>query len=69
MAGPWARVGTAVLLAAAAASSLAPAGNDKDDLRRALKDDGLVGDWIYDDIDAGFVRAAKEKRPLCVVFR
>ena len=69
MAGPWTRVGAAVLVAVAAAAALAPGRDDKEDLRRALRDDGLVGDWIYDDIDAGFARAVRERKPVCIVFR
>lgn len=70
MTGPGARVASAVLVAAAAAAALAAGGKaDKADLKKALGDNALVGDWIYDDIDAGFARALKEKKPVCIVFR
>jgi hypothetical protein len=52
-----------------AAGVVVAGGPSKAELKEALKDDVPVGDWIYDDIDAGLARAAKEKRPLCVVFR
>ncbi len=41
----------------------------KEQLRQALKDNPLAGDWIYDDIDAGFARAKATGRPMMVVFR
>ena len=41
----------------------------KERLRVALKDVQPVGDWIYDDINRGFARAKKTKKPLMVVFR
>ncbi len=63
------RRATFALLVLAAAAAVAVAKDIKAELREDLKDLGVVGDWIYDDIDAGFARAAKEKKPLCVVFR
>ena len=38
-------------------------------LQHALKDTGLVGKWIYDDVSAGFAEAGKSGKPLLVVFR
>ena len=66
----WARVAAAAVLVAAAAASLPGLAKDpKEELRKDLKDEGLVGDWNYDDIDGAFARAAREKKPVCVVFR
>jgi hypothetical protein len=59
----------AALLSVVAAAVVAVGGESKSDIQKALRDNGGVGDWNYDDIGAGFARAAKEKRPLCVVFR
>lgn len=75
------RTGTRMAFAAAATLGLAAiafrgalpdaalAKDSKADLQKALKDEGIHSRWIYDDIEAGFVRAAKEGKPLCVVFR
>jgi hypothetical protein len=63
------RLAVAGLLAAAAASALGLATDTKAELRKDLKDDFLVGDWNYDDIDGAFARAAREKKPVCIVFR
>ncbi len=41
----------------------------KAELKEALRDFALVGDWNYDDIDGAFARAAREKKPVCIVFR
>ena len=66
---------SAVLLAVASAAAALPGGavrggsDPKADLQKDLRDTGIVGAWIYDDIDAGFLRAVKEKKPVCVVFR
>ena len=59
----------AALAVAAAAAGIAAAKETKAELKGDLRDDQVVGDWIYDDVDAGFARAAKEKKPVCVVFR
>ena len=54
---------------------LVPAGGDltispqKKQLKKRLKDNNLRGDWIYDDIDAGFAAAKKSGKPMLVVFR
>ncbi len=58
------RIATALLLATTL--SLA---DDKAQLRAALKDDEPKGDWIYDDLAAGFAEAKATGRPLMVVFR
>ena len=42
---------------------------DKDVLRRELRDTDLVGPWIYDDLEAGYAEARKSGKPLLVVFR
>jgi hypothetical protein len=55
--------------AAAAASGLAVAKETKAELKADLRDNEVVGDWIYDDIDAGLVQAVREKKPVCIVFR
>ena len=38
-------------------------------LQENLKDTGLVGSWVYDDLDAGVAEAKKSGKPLLVVFR
>jgi hypothetical protein len=63
------RVVLSAALVTAVAATLAVAKETKSELKAALRDDQIVGDWIYDDIDAGFARAAREKKPVCVVFR
>jgi hypothetical protein len=55
--------------AAAAAAGLAVAKETKAELKADLRDNEVVGDWIYDDIDAGLVQAVREKKPVCIVFR
>jgi len=46
------------------------AGQDaKEQLRQKLKDSNLEGDWVYDDIEAGFAEAKETGKPLLVVFR
>lgn len=42
---------------------------DKDRLRTSLKDTEVKGDWIYDDLPAGFQRAKASGKPLFVVLR
>lgn len=41
----------------------------QDPKQKTLDDLELVGDWIYDDLSAGFAQAAKSGKPLLVVFR
>ncbi len=54
------------LLACTAATLLA---GDDAALKDALEDHLLVGDWIYDDVDAGYAEAKKTGKPLLVSFR
>jgi hypothetical protein len=65
----WARVAAAGLVAAAAAPVLGLVKDTKAELQKDLRDDAIVGDWNYDDIDGAFARAAREKKPVCIVFR
>jgi hypothetical protein len=53
----------------AAGVGLAGGKADKAELQEDLKDRTIVGDWNYDDIDGAFARAAREKKPVCIVFR
>jgi hypothetical protein len=46
---------------------LAP--QDKEKIRTALKDTEVKGDWIYDDLDAGYAAAKKSGKPMMIVFR
>jgi hypothetical protein len=55
-----------ICCALALAAALAQA---DDRLREALKDTEPKGDWIYDDLDKGFLDAKKNGRPLMVVLR
>ena len=57
----------ALLLAGACAATAA--GQSKDALRTKLKDTAPRGDWVYDDLDAGFARATATGKPLLVVLR
>jgi hypothetical protein len=43
--------------------------DDKTQLREKLRDDALRGDWVYDDVAAGFARAKQTGKPMLVVFR
>jgi len=54
----------ATLLALAAAC-----GDPAESLRQQIGDVTPVGDWIYDDIDAGVARAAETGKPLLLTFR
>ncbi len=38
-------------------------------LKKALGDDKIAGNWIYEDIEAGYARARKTGKPLLVSFR
>jgi hypothetical protein len=38
-------------------------------LQENLKDTGIVGAWVYDDLDAGIAAAKKAGKPLMVVYR
>ena len=41
----------------------------KEQLRIALKDNEVKGNWIYDDLPAGYATAKKSGKPMMVVFR
>ena len=69
MSGIWLRVSAAAALAVGTAVALAGGKADKAELQKDLRDGSIVGDWNYDDIDGAFVRAAREKKPVCIVFR
>ncbi|MAG56038.1 MAG: hypothetical protein CMJ83_07090 [Planctomycetes bacterium] len=38
-------------------------------LKEALGDDQVSGDWVYEDIEAGYAKARKTGKPLLVSFR
>ncbi len=42
---------------------------DKVGLRETLGDRDLQGEWVYDDLAAGFEQARAVKKPLLVVLR
>lgn len=69
MGSAWPRLLAAAVIAAGGAAAVAGGKADKVELQKDLKDQGIVGDWNYDDIDGAFARAAREKKPVCVVFR
>jgi len=58
-----------VALAAVTALALTAAAQDKTALKTALKDTEIQGDWIYDDLHAGYAAAKKSGKPMLVVFR
>jgi hypothetical protein len=61
------RKATVVVLAVlGAAASLQ---QDKTQLREALRDTEIQGDWIYDDAEAGFAKAKATGKPLLFTFR
>ena len=57
---------TAVFVLIASAAVLA---KDKTDLKDALEDHLVTGDWLYDDIEAGYAEAKKTGKPLLISFR
>ena len=59
----------AVLLSLSLLLSPALFAQDKAGLRETLGDRDLQGDWIYDDLSAGFKQARVTKKPLLVVLR
>ncbi len=69
MAVIFTRVSAAAVLALGAVAAVAGGKADKAELQKDLNDLAIVGDWNYDDIDGAFLRAAREKKPVCVVFR
>ena len=54
-----------VLVLAAATAVVAKDSKLKD----ALQDDLVTGDWIYEDMAAGYAQAEKTGKPLLVSFR
>ena len=64
-------VGAAALVAAVVAWSAAASAKDdtKRELQIALNDNGLQGDWIYDDAGEAFAVAKRTGRPILLVFR
>ena len=58
-----------IVKALAAAILLGWSAQDPEALRAKLGDVELVGDWIYDDVPAGFARAEKTGKPLAVFLR
>ena len=41
----------------------------KAELKEILDDNVPAGPWVYDDMDAAFLKARAQKKPLFVVFR
>ena len=60
---------TTIAALAAMLCASGPQDPKKEQLRVALKDDAVKGDWIYDDINAGYAAAKKSGKPMLVVFR
>ena len=58
-----------MMIALAACLALLGAVQDKEKLRTGLKDTEVVGNWIYDDLDAGVAEAKKSGKPMMIVFR
>ena len=56
-------------VAAAALSTAGAQDGAKEQLRIALKDNEVKGDWIYDDLPAGMAAAKKTGKPMMIVFR
>jgi hypothetical protein len=54
---------------AAACLSLAAQDGPKEQLRIALKDNEVKGNWFYDDLPAGMAAAKKSGKPMMIVFR
>jgi len=63
--GMW----TAAAVAGCLSIAAQPQDGAKEQLRVALKDDVVKGDWIYDDLAAGYAAAKKSGKPMMVVFR
>jgi hypothetical protein len=57
------------IAALALSCALSPQDSKKDQLRSALKDDAVKGDWNYDDLSGGYAEAMKTGKPMMVVFR
>jgi len=62
---------TGAVAAACLSAAIAAGGQDgaKEQLRIALKDNEVKGDWIYDDLASGYAAAKKSGKPMMVVFR
>ena len=58
-----------IAMLAALLCAASPQDPRKEQLRTALKDDAVKGDWIYDDLPAGYAEAKKSGKPMLVVFR
>ncbi len=56
-------------MSALLALAAAPQAGNNEGLRKTLKDVDLVGNWIYDDLAAGYAAAKKAGKPMLVVFR
>jgi len=63
------RTWATVVVAAACLSTAGAQDAAKEQLRVALKDNEVKGDWIYDDLDAGYAAAKKSGKPMMIVFR
>lgn len=59
--------GWALLIAAGLVAGALP--QDKAQLQTALRDTEVKGDWIYDDIPAGYAQAKASGKPLLLTFR
>ncbi len=57
------------MVMAMALAALAAMQGPKDALKTALKDTEVQGDWIYDDLPAGYAQAKKSGKPMLIVFR
>ena len=60
---------TLTIAALAMLCAASPQDAAKEKLKTALKDDAVKGDWIYDDLNAGYAEAKKSGKPMMVVFR
>jgi len=63
------RTWATVVVAAACLSTAGAQDAAKEQLRVALKDNEVKGDWIYDDLPAGMAAAKKTGKPMMIVFR
>ena len=65
----WKTKGFVALCIVTMALGITVAKMTKAELQEAMNDNQIVGDWNYDDIDGALRRAAKEDKPVLVVFR
>ena len=63
------RAWMSVAMAAACLSAAGAQDAAKEQLRVALKDTEVKGDWIYDDLAAGMAAAKNTGKPMMIVFR